>query len=267
MSGINFRTRTATARVSGSERAYAGILCHDLLWVATGIEHTLSWPDRWHRVAAMFPDGHYIHDEFARARVPNQRGPHLGSLVRTAMSMAGDGFLEVALNTAMLLGNDAVRLLARLHGQCEIHAWVADSDREWLAGIIEEGRATNVLRPDMGWEAVRDLLLDMNGAPGNVYTDYTVTDSFPSLWASDPARDYRQTPVFDATWEAWDALTDAERWDRAEAGMAARPLLRLTPNEWETYVFDTPRPERTGFDIALWLNAAEPGEVAFGVTR
>jgi hypothetical protein len=44
-----------------------------------------------------------------------------------------------------------VRFLARLHGQCEVHGWVAGKNRAWLADIIETGRETAILRDDMGW--------------------------------------------------------------------------------------------------------------------
>lgn len=65
---------------------------------------------------------------------------------------------HAALNTAAVAGPDPVAFLARLHGSAENRVWVAAEDAAWLAGVIREGRAFDVLREDMGWEAVIERL-------------------------------------------------------------------------------------------------------------
>lgn len=91
---------------------------------------------------------------------------------------------SLVLNTAMRVGGDAVKLCARLHGQCELHAWVDEADRPWLAGIIEAGRDVGLLRAEGWlrewgtWEGVVELLLAIKEHPGPVVTDYSVSDSF-----------------------------------------------------------------------------------------
>jgi len=86
---------------------------------------------------------------------------------------------ELQLNTAKLLGSDPLKLFAKLHGQCEIHCYVEEKNREWLAGIIRDGLRMRLYRPDMNWENLIALLDDVKGAPGPVVSYYSVSDYFP----------------------------------------------------------------------------------------
>lgn len=91
---------------------------------------------------------------------------------------------ELVLNAALRVGGDAIKLFARLYGQCELHAWVAQANRRWLADIIEAGRASNIMRgPDAlrewgTWEGVIALLRNTRKHPGPVVTSYSVCDTF-----------------------------------------------------------------------------------------
>lgn len=140
---------------------------------------------------------------------------------------------ELALNTAIASGSPIYAFMTRLHAQCEIHMWVAEEDRHWLADLIERGLRDNVLRrtirkdDDMGWGDVMALL--RSDSPGPVVTDYSVTDSF----ACDPPEDWapeHEGLDEDHRHEAWYALPEEERWDiafEALGGMAGG--LQVTP--------------------------------------
>jgi hypothetical protein len=135
---------------------------------------------------------------------------------------------DAALNTACAIGNDQVRLMARLHGQCEVHAFVVGQNRAWLAAIIRRGRETGVFRADQGWESVAELLASRDDCP--VVTSYSVTRQFPNPeiagW------------VDDEDGEGFYRLSDAERWRRALEGLtAAGGGLEMKPEDWSQFYF------------------------------
>ena len=64
----------------------------------------------------------------------------------------------VVANTALVVGDDAVKLAVRLHMQAD-EAYVEGRNRSWLANIIAKGlEAGGVFRPDQGWSEVKELL-------------------------------------------------------------------------------------------------------------
>jgi hypothetical protein len=138
---------------------------------------------------------------------------------------------SLKLNTALRWGNDAVKLLARLHGQCEIHAYVEPENRAWLADIIERGRKLNVLRPDQGWESVITMLRRRGDEP--VVTSYSVCDGFPNPYIAGVSGDDEDAA------ERWWKQPAEERW--AQAMSALRPRhdgsLEMTPRDWDDYHF------------------------------
>lgn len=170
------------------------------------------------------------------------------------------------LNTALRVGNDPLKLAARLEGQCEVHAWVDGPNRAWLAGIIDEGLAAGLFRgrtgPDdefpQGWEDVVALLRARDDEP--VVTSYSIEDGFPEVSNStfDPERPADWMPTY---WDRadWDALTNHERdshwaedgradlysrlsseeqWRHSMEWLRARPgMLELTPETWSGYYF------------------------------
>ena len=146
---------------------------------------------------------------------------------------------DVELNTALVAGSDPIRLAAKIHGWCEAHAWVDGPDREWMAGIIEDGLATGIYRRTLpapsgdtrpphtqGWEDVLGLLRE--SADGPVVMSYSVCDDFPNLGIADwaPPRlpdDWRPAWADSAEGLAeWDAYDDAEKAEsRADAAESA----------------------------------------------
>lgn len=226
MSRIFFHSPSErTVGLLGSERAYMGIVCAD---IACGIIR----PDVcYDRLRALISPSHYMARE-------DRTGP--GWLNRWSMNYAtafrtvtGNGLIawkgvdvdtfQLQLNTVLAVGNDVLRLMARLHGQCEIHAYVEGADREWLAAIIERGRETALLRPTVGWESVIDLLRRHDDEP--VVTSYSVCGGFPGRAG------YTGCPHDEAALDAWLGAPPDLQWERGMAWARAH-APRLQPDKW-----------------------------------
>jgi hypothetical protein len=233
MSRVYFHSPSGEAELRGSERAYAGSLCHDLLVLAMGAGDAFIGGER-DPLVTLVPPGHYLH--------ALQR-EHFRRSFRTWLHVGNEPFAGVdispfvaALNTAAVLGSDTMRLLARVHGQCEVHGWVDGPHRVWLAELIVDGREDHVLRDDMGWEGVATLLRARDDEP--VVMSYSVCRQFPNWQA--------------AGWETkdegedWYALPAGERWARAMAGLRALDGLELEPNSL-ALVYS---PGLNGFDLS-----------------
>lgn len=246
MSRVYFHSpSTPAAELRGSERAYAGMLCSSL---ALSVIEPDGF-DTEKRLRAWLPADHYLHGTAA---------PHFARSWATAFRV-GDGPLIVrdgepldvfglTLNTAIVLGNDAVRFLARLHGQCEIHGFVEGPNRAWLADIIAAGRASGIYRADQGWEAVATLLTSRNDEP--VVMSYSVCEQFPHAgvgnwmppWPDGVPRDWgkltdEQQREREQRQEAWYELPRDEQWARSLAGIRADAWLELKPSHWADYRF------------------------------
>jgi hypothetical protein len=240
MSRIYFRSPEGEAELRGSERAYAGVLCNDLMYVALDLDNSHYLPE-WEQQmwSNVIPADHWA---YKNGKLDGG-GVRLYVSGRSESTLPMDGeqidTFSMSLNTALVAGSDAVKLLARLHGQCEIHCWVDGPNRAWLAGIIERGRKTHVLRPNQGWENVVELLRSRDDSP--VVTSYSVCEGFPR---PDLDLDY---------WPEGDEDSDDERYDKREKWWefpAARQWegcmktlrehggrLELRPDDWEDYHF------------------------------
>jgi len=224
VSRIYFHTRDeGEAEVLGSERAHMGLLISD---VSAAFIPTFS-----ERVLPFVTEGHYLH-EAARSR-----RPYFEKDVRLALAHDSGACLlyngtpvdsfALQLNTVLAVGNDPLKLLAMIHGQCEIHAYVEGPERDWLAGVIEQGREVGLYRANAGWEDVIKLLRGSADAP--VVMSYSVCDSFPNASIADWS-----APVDDdgeEDWDAWYELPDGDRWDLAMTGLRSRTDIKsLAPD-------------------------------------
>ena len=227
MSRIYFHSEHDTAEVRGSERAMGSSYCSQLLAMALGLDSMRTLDDALPYLG-LFPANHYIH------RLP--RGEFLRESIITAISV-GEEFFTPALNTANDMGSDPIKLLARLHGQCEIHAYVEGPNRAWLAGIIARGREIGIFRAEMGWESVVDLLRSRDDGP--VVTSYSVCESFPNSGVAKFVYDG------DAP-DAWYDLPHEEQWRMGLAGIRSERGLEMKPDNWSTFYFGD---GRTGFDL------------------
>ena len=181
---------------------------------------------------------------------------------------------DAMLNTAVAAGSDPIRLLSKLHGQCEIHAYVEGKNRAWLADVIEAGVRDRILRTWEGdyyggWPAVAELLRRRDDEP--VVTSYSVTDSFPNMHVARDAGKWQ--PVFthedirktleltegedpadyegDYLSDLWyEKLPASEQWEYAMRGlrkMSETAHLEIAPETLGTQGYGN---GMSGFDIA-----------------
>lgn len=282
MSRIYFHSPSGTAEVSGRERANAGILCHELLCVSLGINGRYTDHSDMERYRTILPSDCYVRSATDERFFETLRTWALAGFGAKFQFSNGKQIptLHASLNTAVVMGSDPIRLLAKLHGQCEIHAYAEGPNRAWLAGIIEQGIKDKVLRvweEDFygGWPAVVELLRSRDDEP--VVTSYSVTRQFPNrfiayeqgVWDAtlDPEalrQKYELTDDDDLTeWEStyksdlWYDLPDAEQWRFAMEGLRKqneRSHLEIKP---ETFAQQGYGNGMSGFDIVSMLYSEE----------
>ncbi|MFF3884072.1 hypothetical protein [Streptomyces sp. NPDC001914] len=245
MSRVYFHSPSGDAELRGSERAWLSGLVNDL---AIGIL-ALHDPSRVDRLISLAAPGHYIALHADR----NPNGMRLETAYRLAF-LHGDPYTDalvqhrgrpvdtftLGLNTAMLLGNDQIRLAARLHAQCELHTWVDGPNRAWLADVMEAGLESGIYRrgiqyvPDpardrdepqwvsQGWEDVITLLRARDDEP--VVASFSVTEQFPN-----PGRMWQE---FGESGDGWYELSAADQWQFAMDWLRQAPgNLELKPDD------------------------------------
>lgn len=226
MSRIYFHSPSGEAELPGRERAYAQVmisdLCKALLRVAAQDE-----PNHPSGLRQLLPPDSYV----LQARDFEQA-------FQLWFGVSFDGYLlmngrrldpfTLQLNTALTIGGDPLRLLVRLHGQCEIHAWVDGANRAWLASIMQDALDQQVLRPDEGWEQVIPFLRSRSDEP--VVLSYSVTDQFPNQHVA-KWRDDRDG-------DDWYDLSAEQQWTMAmEKLRAQNGLLEMKPETWSEIRF------------------------------
>jgi len=218
-------------QVSGAERAWFGCLIADI-------------------AATQLPERLYDDDEVARwreimsSRAPAERGDDFRRLVSLELSHGYGASLfqwrgrqisnfALQLNTALAIGSRAVQLAARIHGQCEIHAYVEEPNRTAFADIIDEAVELGVFRklphdsppaPEhaiTGWPRVSAMLRGVVGdGKGPVVMSYSVCEQFPGY---DHERE------------------ESRPWDSAIAELRARnaagAMLEIVPDQLAEYRF------------------------------
>jgi len=212
MSSITFRDEVEACRVGGRERAYCGLLTSRIYEGFLDLHGSLRYATREEkqRLAQALNCDNVASIEY-----------RLLPVVTSKLVFAGDEWdlFTTQLNTAAVFGGDAMRFVARVHGQCEIHGYVEGPDRTWLAEIIDEGLDLGILRQETqgygrGWEDVAQLLRRRSDLP--VVMSYSVCDSFPPR---DPEKDEQMS------------------WEAGIAALRARPGLRMDPEDWATFRF------------------------------
>jgi hypothetical protein len=268
MSRIYVHSQNQQSGVLGAERHYLGGLVSNLFALSLGMTNPLGYDSDSHRTLA-----HWFEPfESDRVRIPGS-GYWEGNPMafRTLLKVSVEGHFHLpsseepfpvfsmALNTAMAIGSDAVRLAARIHGQCEIHAFVEEESRHWLAGIVAQAQQFGIFRPGMGWDDVIEHLRRSHDGP--VVLSYSVTERFPDesdaidggTWVRPEGEDG------EPDWDAWYHLPIAERWDLAMVGLrntAQEKWLELRPDWWDyPDMYFGPEP-MTGFELLAEASGA-----------
>lgn len=265
MSRVYFHSQHGTAELHGSERVWAGWLCSETactileLYAERYDEHPNPQP---HLLESFVPADSYVRYGSPGRRL-NIRATRTAFAVGSLDLALPDGttasVFSVGLSTALVAGSDPIKLLARIHGQCELHAYVEDANRDWLAGIIDEGRKANIFRAQQGWEEVAALLRAPE--PGPVVMSYSVCESFPGPHCADwemplvMVEDDDGKLVEEPDHDAWYNLPEDERWTLSLSALRAGKMgrhLELTPETWDGYTF---RSGLSAFDIRALAEA------------
>lgn len=224
MSRVYFHTPFRTAELHGAERAWAG-------QVVTSLSEGLVRANAT-RIEPLLPPGHFTRQPSPLGLMGQEATFMLAW--RTGVDLHWRGHRlpswHFALNTAILVGNDPIRFLARLDAQCEIHAWVDGPDRRWLADIIHAGLDGGVYRGGMGWDSIIDLLVERDDEP--VVMSYSVTDDFPNPYCS--------TRVFDTdeARDAWWDLPTETQWAEGMQWLRAQQSgLQIAPDNLAAQAF------------------------------
>lgn len=185
MSRVHFTSHSRESELHGSERAYLGGLVRDLAlavlkpdWRRDELERLLREPEQWAHLGKRWPDVAQWVNQFSTRWAVGENW----------LTFEGRDLspFEISLNTATLIGSLQLKAAAWIHGQCEVHGYVEEKDREWLADIFEEGVESGVYRRGLrtipqGWEGVIEHLRCGDGGP--VVMGYSTTDGFPSRHA------------------------------------------------------------------------------------
>lgn len=174
MSRIYFNTEhEGTRDVLGAERAHMGVMCSDVAsaFLPHGLfdrAEQLMTADARHKLLDIKPQ--------ARQQVV---GLYFRQDPTPMFQLDGEPLdnFQLQLNTVLATGNDPMCLFARLHGQCEIHAYVEGPNRRWLADVMSAGLEFGIFRQGAGWDGVIELLRQADDAP--VVTSFSITDPFP----------------------------------------------------------------------------------------
>lgn len=239
--------------ISGRERAYAGLLVNDLFWQSLNVQRTdHSLYQRWKPII----NDEYLHklglevenDPYNRMKIDHfidtfrinlLYGPDADNQL---FSDKPDTVFETALNTALVIGSNPVKFLARLHAQCEIHGYVEGINREWLANIIQQGLDTSVIRDDENWNEIIDFLTKRNDEP--VVMSFSVCEGFPNSYVAE-WKDNNDG-------EDWYDISREDRWDLALKGLRKNnSSCEIKPDNWDNYYFGT---RQNGYTLVKYVD-------------
>lgn len=251
MSYLAFISREREVHVRGWERHRLPGICQDMTWGVMGVHAASPATDR---LAYLMAPAHARH--FAGSRPGTT---DWCSVYRLFFNNEDDliqylghpvGSTGLILNTVLALGSDPMKLAARFAGQSYSHCWIPGPDREWAAGLIEQGLLTDVFRAEIlvtdpspvipedagtkrhkaGWDDVIQLLRETDRGP--VVLSVSTGDDFP-----DPS----DLGMSNDDWDAYMAQSDGndQVWNLAEGWLTNhRQGHRICEAEFDQYRFD-----------------------------
>ena len=144
MSRIYFHSRDdGDIEISGRERAFLANALNRFAFGCIGDGMLTSFQGSSPTILKIVEDDCYLHN-YAKDR-------YFNNMFETWLSVGTEDFIHpfnrnkkiehfsVVLNTALEAGNDVVKLMARIHGQCEIHCFVRKENIEWFADLLQKG--------------------------------------------------------------------------------------------------------------------------------
>lgn len=260
MSHVFFHSQHGEAGLTGRERGHLQLLGER----AGAASVTPLGPGAAHRLASLIPPNHYLRGRWSETGWVNKLLEAMSSSVLVPLTWRGTilNSRTVVRNSAMLRGNDQVRLAVRLNAQCEIHAWVDGPNRAWLADMMQAGLDNGTYNRGQGWPEVIELLRARADEP--VVASSSFEDQFPnvyvSTWRQPPmpegwmpegqsqaeftraCRTDRKTAAgywADLADEQFGELPEAAQWEHSMAALRAdtESLLELRPDDWARFYF------------------------------
>lgn len=264
MSRIYFHSPSGEVVLSGRERAWLNKLVFNAFMSHVDLPSIGDKrEDVW--ICDLIPKSSYVHamadDAWRGSTTGLMNSGHPSRLAETIrtwlfVNFGADHFtwkekkipkFTTILNTALVVGNDVIKLAARLHGQSEIHCWVAGKNRKWLAGIMRKGLELKLLRTEEGWEGsygYRDSNLEDPGVISflesndeePVVCSFSVCEGFPGPHLADLTKlpDYHENDS-DANYNSFWDLPKQQQWDLSFESLDE--TLEMKPENWDTYYF------------------------------
>ena len=232
MSAIFFQSREREVVISGTERAFFGMHVRDAFWNLLKYQAYENSMKQSILRSLWSPRSEDLGFDRTYAR---KLEVHLGVYGKITWEGKIVDPFPWQLNTAYQLGADFVKLAVRIHGQCEIHAFVEYENAEWLSDIIQEGLKHSFFR-DPNWNDVCDLLVN---AEGPVVTSYSVTDSFPNINVIDRKKVPGKYIKVGDDGDWFYDLPDELQWEACISGIRKEKGLEIKPKGWDDFYFGT----------------------------
>jgi len=202
MSRIYFHSINGEKEIWGAERALAGHYINQLALSILNVKENYS-----KLYSVLNPEsylinpriGHEVDDMETAIRVNWGFGSPLFIIDNKPVNI-----WQVLLNTAMAIGSDQIRLLTRLHAQCEIYSYIKGKNREWFADIISGGLDAKIYREQSGWKELIEFLISDN--KNTVVTSYSVCTCFPNPYILGYGGDN--------AWEDFARLNKKAQWEK-----------------------------------------------------
>ncbi len=253
MSRIRFHSPEQETEVSGAERYYFNSLCSEAFLSAADLRAKHKSEKDYDWLKPLLPESAYfikspLHGRFVEdLETWAYSGDLMGETDGILIDGERHGLFSLQLNSAYVIGGDALKLAARIHGQCEIHCYVEAPNRLWLASVIEQALEDNTFREGirghpMGWHNVISHLRDGGNTP--VVCSYSVCESFPNPFMVPGLADPETCSGIDE--DKWDKC---DQWALCMEALRNKNInseLELKPNDWQTFRFSG---GKSGFDL------------------